>query len=48
MQKKQGGQEGDLKMDGSCYWNSATDGQSIVKFDHADFVVVVSLFSVAL
>ena len=48
MQKKAGGTEGDFQLEGSCYWNSSTDGQSIVKFDHAEFVVVVSLFGVAL
>ena len=30
MQKKQAGTEGELKIDGSCYWNGATDGKSIV------------------
>ena len=48
MQTKPGGGQGDLKIDGSCFWNSGTDGQSIVKFEHADFVVIVSLFGVAL
>lgn len=48
MQKKSGGTEGDLQLEGSCYYNSSTDGQSIVKLDCADFVVVVSLFAIAL
>jgi hypothetical protein len=48
MQKRSGGTEGDLQIDGSCFWNSATDGQSIVQHECADFIVVVTLFAVAL
>lgn len=48
MQKLPGGMEGGFQIEGSCFWNSSTDGQSIVKFEHEHFYVFIILFGIAL
>ena len=48
MQKKQGGLEGQLTIEGNCHWNGSTDGQICMKYESSSLYAFVTVFGIAL
>ena len=48
MQKKQGGLEGQLTIEGNAHWNSSTDGQMCIRYENSAFYAFVTVFGLAL